>query len=367
MKMTSTPAKNAGYLLTLAPQMLLVLGTYMGHPWLSVAFFFALLPVARQFIGNDLSAPNKEPSAALGLYLRSIPRVYVAIWALVLPWTVWTLATMPMTIAQYVGFSLALWIVCSLNTAVAHELIHSRSRVDRKLGSLMDASVGYFHFTEEHLSHHARNGFFHSGDAAAPGTSVYAFAFQRYGRSLLTAWEFEQGRLKRASQSWRSNRLLRKSLIPVLIATVFYAFAGPIGLGIYLFQLVGSAFTVQAITYLQHWGLSEAQTPSLADHGFSWDDGCWMQACVTLNHAYHSQHHLNMARPYYAQGFVKSGLLLPASYPVMFVVALVPSIFSSIMKTRLKLWIDANERRDSLEHDDDCIGASRIAQAMRDC
>jgi alkane 1-monooxygenase len=95
-----------------------------------------------------------------------------------------------------------------------------------------------------------------------------------------------------------------------------------------------------------------------------------MQACVTLNHAFHGQHHLNVARPFYQLSLMEGGLLLPAAYPVMFVVALFPTFFANIMKCRLALW---TENYEMLEHNSDCIGSSRIAQAIckgqtaRDC
>lgn len=365
MTMRSASVKNAGYLLSLLPQLLMVAGTYLHFPWLSVLFFFLVLPLVRKLIGNDFSPPVKRPSRWLAKYLAAIPRLYCAVWAGLLPWTVWTLATMPMSISQYVGFGASLWIVCSLNTAVAHEMIHSANSWDRTLGGLLDASVGYFHFAEEHLSHHARTGHYYGGDAAIPGTTIYKYAVTRYVASLASAWEYETSRLRRKKLTWRSNRLLRKAPLPLLIAATFYSFAGVAGLGIYLFEWVGTAFTVQAITYLQHWGLSEKETPALADFGFAWEDGCWTQACVTLNHAYHGQHHLNLRRPYYQLALAKGGLPLPASYPVMFVVALFPPIFTYVMGCRLAAWINNYDMREALWHNSDCIGAVRIADAIK--
>lgn len=365
MTMRSASVKTAGYLLSLLPQLLVVVGVSIAFPWLSVLFFFAVLPIVRHFIGNDLSPPIKRPTRWQGAYLVAIPRLYCAGWAAVLPWSIWTLATVPMTTSQYVGFAMSLWIVCSLNTAVAHEMIHSASSWDRALGGLLDASVGYFHFAEEHLNHHARTGHYYGGDAAIPGTSIYKYAVTRYAASLVSAWEYEKGRLRRKKLTWLSNRLLRKAPIPLVIAAAFYVFAGGSGLGLYLFEVVGTAFTVQAITYLQHWGLSERETPALADFGFAWEDGCWMQACVTLNHAYHGQHHLHLRRPYYQLSLAKGGLPLPASYPVMFVVALVPPFFTYVMRCRLAAWINNFDARESLWHNSDCIGAVRIADAIR--
>jgi alkane 1-monooxygenase len=275
----------------------------------------------------------------------------------------WILATKPMSISQYVGFTLALWIVCSLNTAIGHELIHSRSRFNRKLGDLLDATVGYFHFTEEHLSHHASNGSHDESDAAVQGTSIYVFAFRRYMRSLRVAWNYERARLKRMKSGRFANRLVGKLLIPIAIASIYYVFAGKIGLGIYLFQITGTAFSVQAITYLQHWGLSEKETPAMADYGYSWEDGCWMQACVTLNHAFHGQHHLNMTQPYFVLSLNKGGLSLPASYPVMVVVALFPTFFTRLMKDRLAIWIANAE---TVVNDSDCTGATGVVRGLRD-
>lgn len=365
MTMHSASLKNAGYLLSLLPQLLMMAGTYLEFHWLSVLFFFGVLPMVRKMIGNDYSPPVKRPSQWLARYFTAIPRLYCAVWAALLPWTIWTLATVPMSTSQYIGFAASLWIVCSLHTAVAHELIHSSNSWDRTLGGLLDASVGYCHFAEEHLSHHARTGHYYGGDAAIPGTTIYKYAVTRYIASLVSAWEYETSRLQRKNLTWQSNRLLRKAPLPLVIAVTFYIFAGGAGLGIYLFGIVGTAFSVQAITYLQHWGLSEMETPVLADYGFAWEDGCWMQACVTLNHAYHGQHHLNLRSPYYQLTLAKGGLPLPASYPVMFVVALFPPIFTYVMGCRLATWTNNYDMREALSHNSDCIGAVWIADAIR--
>jgi alkane 1-monooxygenase len=352
--MKNRTIKNAGYLLVFAPQILLIGGTYLGFPLLSVAFYFVILPLLSSFVGRDQSPPNKNPSRLLGIYLRSIPRLYCVTWALILPWTIWILATKTMSVPDYIAFTLALWVVCSLNMAIAHELIHSRYSFDRKLGGLLNASVGYPHFAEEHLSHHAHTGHYSEGDAAVPGTSIYAYAIRRYFRSFWLAGKYETNRLKRRNKTWLSNRLIHKAMIPIMIALLYFIFAGEVGLTIYLFQVIGAAFTLQAITYLQHWGLSEKETPLMANYGFSWEDGCWMQACVTLNHVIHGQHHLNIKHPYYELNLTKGSLLLPASYPVMFIVALFPNLFTKVMKNRLASWVENYEKREMVIHNNDC-------------
>ena len=363
--MRSKNVKNAGYLLVLLPQVLFAISVLIDFPWLAVLFFFGLLPVLRLYVGNDESPANAAPSPALLFFLQCVPRIYFFSWALLLPWTIWLLGRGDFSVIDYAGIGLSFWIVVSLNTAVAHELTHTHTRLDRTLGVLLDASVGYFHFMEEHLNHHARTGHFVGGDAARPGTSVYRYAAERYSRSFADAWEFETARLKRHSQPWYHNRVVLKSAIPATIALAFYVGAGWQGVIFYMAQIVGAAFSIQAITYLQHWGLSQRFTPEVADYGFAWEDGCWMQACVTLNHAYHGQHHLNLKQPYYKLAMQKGALTLPASYPVMFVLALVPPAFDKVMGERLNRWRESVQSNEALLHDGDCVGAARVARMLR--
>lgn len=358
--------KNAGYLLCLLPQITLYLGGILNVPSLSLIFFFIVLPVMRYAVGNDQSPPNTSPSGWLALYLRYIPRVYVALWLGLLAWIVWFLSNTAMSSKGYVLFALSFWIVSSLNTAIAHELIHSNNELDRFLGRMLDATVGYLHFSEEHGLHHQRTGHYVGGDVAAPGTSVYSYAVKRYFRTLRAAWDFETARLRRLRARFHANRLIWAVVVPCCMAAIFYWFAGWVGLTIYLFQIVGAAFSVQAITYLQHWGLSEKETPELADFGFSWEDDCWLQACVTLNHAFHGRHHLRPSHRYFELCSTERSLTLPSGYPMMFIVALFPSVFSRLMQRRLDSWRDRYEKRQFELHGDDCIGLSRISSFFRD-
>lgn len=355
--------KHLGYLLVLVPQLLFVAGMQAGHPWLPVVFFFVVLPILRPVVGNDEAPPDTAPAPLLALYLRILPRLYCGVWALVLPWSASVLASRPMPAVDVLGFALSFWIVASLNTAVAHELIHRRHRLDHTLGRVLASSVGYFHLAEEHTAHHLRCGHYHDSDAARPGTSLYRFALTRCRRSLVDAWKVEDGRCKRRHLPWRSNRLLHSATLPVLIGAGFFLAAGVTGLYFYALQVIATAFSVQAITYLQHWGLTEKETPELADYGFTWDDRCWMQACVTLNHAYHSRHHLCPGLPYYALAPSQNGPELAASYPVMFAIALFPRWFDSIMASRLAAWRERHARREEQAHGHDCLGALRQSKA----
>jgi alkane 1-monooxygenase len=99
---------------------------------------------------------------------------------------------------------------------------------------------------------------------------------------------------------------------------------------------------MQAITFIQHWGLTDRLSPDLADVGYSWEDRCVMQAWVTLNHAYHGHHHRRPWLPYFRLGGLAGSPELPASYPVMLLAAFVPPLFERTMCRRLAAWRDAD-------------------------
>jgi alkane 1-monooxygenase len=362
----STSIKNMGYSLVLLPQALLILSVHIGLPWLVLLFFFAGLPLLRYLIGNDLSPPNpKQLHPFVRVYLRSLPRLYCLTFAILLPWAAWTFEAVPRIHGSIIGFALSLWTVFALATCVAHELIHTvNSPLDRRLGRLLAAAVGYFQLHEEHFSHHERTGHYHSADVARPGQSIYTYSWKRYVDTIRSALDFECARLRREGLNKLHNRVFWTALVPILIACLFYALGGPVALGVYVFEVVATAFAVQAITYLQHWGLSEKMTPDLGDHGFSWEEGCWIQACITLNNSFHGQHHLYVRRPYYQLTMSKEALALPASYPVMFLMALFPPVLTRVMKAHLALWMNDESARKSMMHRADCFGIGTLARGV---
>lgn len=249
--MKNQTLKSLGYSLCLVPQALLILGCLSGFPWLSIAFFFLILPFLRLIVGNDLSTPTPDPSIWWRIYYQMMPRVYTYAWFGTLGFCLWWLSTDKISFANHIWFALGLWIVCSLNTAVGHELIHSNRSSDRRLGKILCASVGYFHFFEEHQSHHKKTGHHHGGDASAVGTSIYRYAMTRYQRTFIAGYEYEIARLKKRNlPAWR-HRMLWRGWIPLAIACVFYLSGGMNGFALYLFEVIATAFSVQAITYLE--------------------------------------------------------------------------------------------------------------------
>lgn len=337
--------RNAGFLLALAPMALFVLGVGIDKPWACFVFFFAILPLARLLLPDDVARPPEidEISRIQLRLLNAIPIVHAAFWIVFLPWSMFVVRELPTE--QLVGFGLSFWVVMSLNLTVAHELLHSKLRWNRLAARFVAGSIGYFQMVEEHRHHHAIVGGADSGDSAEMGQSVYAYAMKRYASSFSIAWRWERDHQVRTRRQWWTNRIVWTALITVAVAACFWAAAGRLGVALYLVLIIGTAFTMQAITYIQHWGLTDRLSPDLALVGYSWEDRCVMQAWVTLNHAYHGHHHRRPSLPYFRLGGFAESPRLPASYPVLLVVALIPPLFDRAMRRRLETWRGAKERR----------------------
>jgi alkane 1-monooxygenase len=219
--------------------------------------------------------------------------------------------------------------------------MHRPSSRQRLAARLLAGSIGYFQLLEEHRAHHARVGGRDNGDSPAVGESVFAYAVKRYLRSFQVAQEWEQlDQLRDGRPPW-TNRIAWTALVTIAVMACFVVIAGWRGAVFHGLMVAGTAFTMQAITYIQHWGLTDRLSSSLGATGYSWEDRCLVQAWVTLNHAYHGHHHVQPSLPYFRLGGFADSPRLPASYPVMLLMALAPPLFERTMRRRLDAWVAA--------------------------
>lgn len=354
------PQKSAGYVLALSPMLLLVLGVAINFPWLGFIFFFGILPIVRLFLPDDQGQPRdlSNISAFHFRFLHAIPLVHASVWIFVLPWSMYVLPKL--TGADLVGFIISLWVVTSLNLTICHELMHSPMRVNQRVARLMAGSIGYFQMIEEHKGHHVRAGSAKDGESPEIGESLYVYAAKRYKKSFSAAWQWERLSQIRNARGWWTNRVFWTGTITLGVLGCFGLVSGWKGVAIYVFLILGTAFTMQAITYIQHWGLSDRRSPGLAAVGYSWEDRCLIQAWVTLNHAYHGHHHRRPSVPYFSLCGDADAPRLPASYPVMLVAALLPFVFERAMRRRLESWMAGEGKEKLIDQRQSCADLSEF-------
>lgn len=368
MKTRAQRFKAAGYLCSMLPMALVVAGLAMNMTWLAVVFFFAVLPIVRPFVGDDKNTYIEKHAAGrlLRSYLISVPRIYVGAWLILLGWSLHVLATVEMGNVAWAGFFLSMWVVNSLNMCMAHELVHSQSSLDKFLGRVLSSTCGYFHFSDEHKSHHATNGSDEYSDSAPASMSIYEYAIRRYAGTFRSAWDWEIAAQMRKKRSWVWNRVVWSAGISLGVLCAHGYAAGTMGVLFFVGQVLATAFSVQGITFLQHWAMRESSNGAFGRFGFAWEDGCAMQACVTMNHAFHSQHHLRPGLRYFELQGTPGSPSLPASYPVMFMLALFPWLFKKTMSAQLAKWLSSLESGSKWDGDTRCASPRDIKALIRD-
>jgi alkane 1-monooxygenase len=104
----------------------------------------------------------------------------------------------------------------------------------------------------------------------------------------------------------------------------FGAMAGWVGAITYVSVIVLVAFSIQLVTYMQHWGLGDDVRDDAHARAWGWEHDCRLQAWVTLNLSLHHAHHLDPHRPYYRTTLAAGSPRLPAGYVLLMFAACLP-------------------------------------------
>lgn len=208
--------------------------------------------------------------------------------------------------------------VCS-GIIVAHELIHRPKRHLQLLGRLLLCTVCYEHFAIAHKHGHHRNiGKPHDIATARLGESFRAYWKRVYLEHLLYAWHAEMERLKIDGNPFLNvktlqNRVLHGILIESFVVVSILYFFGWIAALLFLYQAFAAVRILEAINYIQHWGLG-TDTPN---HSIAWVNDSWITKHVLLGLSCHIDHHNNAARHFQTLRYSDQGPKMPYGYFVM--------------------------------------------------
>lgn len=221
----------------------------------------------------------------------------------------------------------------------AHELGHSKSRLDRLLAWLLMGSVLYAHFMVEHYrGHHPRAATFDDPASARQGESLWRFLPRTLGGSLISAWRLEAGQLTRLRRPWVRSPLLWASILQLSGLIMLGSWFGALALGFWLVQAAYAVFLLEAINYIEHYGLQRGQAqsgqrePFGVQHAWNADHRVTNRFIVNLQR--HSDHHLHAWKPYETLEPL-AGPQLPTGYAGCLFLASVPPLWFRVMHPRL--------------------------------
>ncbi|GAB6067727.1 hypothetical protein JCM13664_10450 [Methylothermus subterraneus] len=241
----------------------------------------------------------------------------------------------PQALADTLACLVVVKFLFGSNAAVAlvaaHELIHRRAKLLRALGRVVLILCGYEHFFTEHLrGHHRRAGSLNDPATARLGESYREFWRRTVLAQFQNAWRLECRRLRLGSRpSWR---WLRHRVLQGVIAELGLLLAIGLGFGLlpllaFVLQALMGVRNLEAINYVQHWGLTP--TP--------WRTDAWCSTYLLLGLARHAHHHRRPKVPFYRLEPSPNAPELPYGYfALMFVVAYANRAFQKAARAELR-------------------------------
>ncbi len=345
--------RKYGYLLAYLIPALVVVGFYLKANWLVTVFVFVMVPIMDQWIGLDTTnlSGDKEAQHQRDRFFVRICQSWILVqWGL-LGWGV--AASAQLSGGDFFLFALGTALATGgIGITVAHELGHRKDSFSQLLAQLILCPVQYTHFFIEHNNgHHVHVGTPKDPATARKGESFYRFWPRTVLGSYLSAWQFEKRRLQKKGQKVFSlqNRMIRFALGQIVFVTIFWGVMAAITQGAalwvpgYLLLQAVLAFTLlELVNYVEHYGLVRKQLPNgryeQTQHHHSWNDSHLLSNLFLFQLQRHSDHHAFTHRPYQILRHYDASPQLPAGYPVMILLALVPPLWFWVMDSKISDW-----------------------------
>lgn len=323
-------AQAVGFNAMLVPPLALAFGTASGFYAANFILLLVIAPLAHGAFGNA-GKQQREWSEAASTWLHRLPAV--AATALLIAILVVALGTRwDSDPGPLVAAGASLWAAFAIGSCLAHDLLHRSSRFSRSLGRIVAGAIGYPFLEHEHQSHHRRS------DWPLGAESLWAYT----GRRLMTVIRQARERDLDAA-AWAGRKFaggLPLSISAFLLTAIGFALAGGTpALLCYLGSSIVLAWTVQAMTYLQHWGLGDdTLQPTHSGRQWSWEDVCMLQAWLTVGLSLHQGHHDREGQSFYRYEPVPDAPQLPGGYVPMLLISMVPPLWFRVMSPALDRW-----------------------------
>ncbi len=231
----------------------------------------------------------------------------------------------------------------AVGITTAHEFIHRKSKFLRGLGIFLLSVCFYSHFRIEHIyGHHIHVATLSDPATARKGENFYAFLIRCVFLSIVSAWSIEKKILLSKSISIYSyrNRMIQYLFFHLFILIACFAFAGLKGIIFIFSYALISIILLEVVEYIQHYGLKRENFNSKLEKyspSHSWNSRHSIADWSTFNLGLHSEHHSISNKEYPLLSHDEKPKEMPANYPTMILMALIPPIWFMVMDKKLNL------------------------------
>ena len=317
-----------------------------GFSWVSTfALAFVIVPTLDHLVGHETFTPLKEDdkSRINFKFFNVVVWLYTPIQLTLIYGGLYYIVTGDL--ALWEKFILAFNISLSsgaLGFTLGHELGHKANKFEAFLTYLLYQSMNLMHFKLEHnVGHHTNVATYDDPATSRLNESFYSFFPRTVFGSYMSAFNYEQKRLKNKPLKERilSNHMYLLMVIQFLTNLTVYLLAGIEGLGFFLFISFITTAMLEVINYIEHYGLlrhkgKTGRYERVQPH-HSWNANHKVSNIFLFRLQRHSDHHANPLRPYQILRDFEDVPQMPFGYPTMVLMALVPPLWKKVMNPKV--------------------------------
>ena len=237
-----------------------------------------------------------------------------------------------------------------LGTVPGHELTHrKKNKFDMFIGNWLLAFSWDCTFAIEHVyGHHKNVGFPEDPATGKRGENIYLFIVKAIVKEQVGGWGIEISRLRRKGLSFISfhNRMIIGYIRSLVLTIIAFIIAGISGMFVFLFFAVLSKSLLEAINYIEHYGLvRDKGKPIRMRH--SWNSNHCISSLYLCNVTRHSDHHRASNLKFWElKPCDESAPTLPYGYlGLLYLLLIAPFLYRKIMVKKLIDW-DLNYAND---------------------
>lgn len=216
----------------------------------------------------------------------------------------------------------------------AHELIHSKSRMEKGFGTAMLTAMCHRHFRVSHIyGHHRHAGTHNDPSTARYGEGFYMFLWRTVPGQVVDAWRHEK--LRSATRGAFANRVYGDIAVMTLIFAAIAGLWGWKGVVFFAAQSAIGMITLELFNYIAHYGLArraldERRLEPFGDR-HSWNSSNVFANTIIFNMGRHSDHHRRPTAQYQDLHYMRAAPELPAGYAGSILLAMIPPLWRRVM------------------------------------
>ena len=239
---------------------------------------------------------------------------------------------------ELIGATISTGIFAGIGIIYGHELSHTKG-YSFVISRFMMALSGSAHFSYAHVYNHHLELASEDDPATAPrGRDIYTHLWLSHMGQSNFLYAMEKQRLKRINKPFFSfsNRWIRGYLMSLPTIFLFFYVGGVIGIACLFLIWVISNFELEALNYMEHYGLIRVKGQPI-DYRHSWDNDSMFTSWFFIEIGRQADHH-DRGETHFGElddvGAPNPGY----GYFTEFVIALIPPLWHSVYKKKLAQW-----------------------------